>query len=50
MTGLYFAYRITDEFGISAAIIYDPAEKDFQISLLIGCLMLAVGYTGEVNT
>lgn len=46
MSGFYFAYRLTDEIGLSFAVVYIPHEKDLQISLMFGCLMLAVGYKG----
>ena len=46
MSGFYFAHRFTDEIGLSFALVYIPQEKDLQISLMLGCLMLAVGYKG----
>lgn len=46
MSGFYFAHRLTDEIGLSFAVVYIPHEKDLQISLMFGCLMLAVGYKG----
>lgn len=46
MSGFYFAHRLTDEIGLSFAIVYLPEEKGLQISLMLGCLMLAVGYKG----
>lgn len=51
MKGLYFAHRLTDEIGLSFAVVYIPRERDLQISLMFGCLMLAIGYNGrEVTT
>lgn len=51
MSGFYFAHRLTDEIGLFFAIVYLPKEKDLQISLMLGCLMLAIGYNGrEVTT
>jgi hypothetical protein len=49
MTGFYFAHRLTDEIGLSFAVVYIPEERDLQISLMLGCLMLAVGYKGETE-
>ena len=46
MSGFYFAHRLTDEIGLSFAFVYIPKDKDIQISLMLGCLMLAVGYKG----
>ena len=46
MSGFYFAHRFTDEIGLSFALVYIPQEKDLQISLMLWCLMLAVGYKG----
>lgn len=50
MSGFYFAHRLTDEIGLSFAIVYIPKEKGLQISLMLGCLMLAFGYNGEEVT
>jgi len=51
MKGFYFAHRLTDEIGLSFAIVYLPQERGLQISLMFGCLMLAIGYNGkEVTT
>ena len=46
MSGFYFAHRFTDEIGLSFAVVYIPEERGLQISLMFGCLMLAVGYKG----
>ena len=46
MSGFYFAHRLTEEIGLSFAVVCIPHEKDLQISLMLGCLMLAVGYKG----
>ena len=46
MSGFYFAHRLTDEIGLSFAVVYIPEERGLQISLMFGCLMLAVGYKG----
>ena len=46
MSGFYFAHRLTDEIGLSFAVVYIPEERGLQISLMLGCLMLAVGYKG----
>lgn len=50
MTGFYFAHRLTDEIGLSFAIVYIPEERGLQTSLMFGCLMLAVGYNGKEVT
>lgn len=50
MSGFYFAYRLTDEIGLSFAVVYIPEEKGLQISLMLGCLMLAIGYNGREVT
>ncbi len=51
MSGFYFAHRLTDEIGFSFAVVYIPQERGLQISLMFGCLMLALGYNGkEVTT
>ena len=51
MSGFYFAHRLTDEIGLSFAFVYIPEERGIQISLMFGCLMLAIGYNGrEVTT
>ena len=50
MSGFYFAHRLTDEIGLSFAVVYIPEEKGLQISLMLGCLMLAVGYNGKEVT
>ena len=50
MKGLYFAHRLTDVIGESFAVIYIPEERGLQISLMLGCLMLAIGYNGREVT
>ena len=50
MSGFYFAHRLTDEIGLSFAFVYIPQEKGLQISLMLGCLMLAIGYNGREVT
>lgn len=50
MSGFYFAYNLTDEIGFSFAIVYIPEERGIQISLMFGCLMLAIGYNGKEVT
>lgn len=47
MSGFYFAQRLTDEIGLSFAFVYIPKERGIQISLMFGCLMLAIGYNGR---
>ena len=47
MSGFYFAHRLTDEIGLSVAVVYIPEERGLQISLMFGCLMLAIGYNGK---
>ena len=42
--GLYFAYNEEEAFGISFACVYITKEKEFQISLMLGYLALAIGY------
>jgi len=50
MSGFYFAHRLTDEIGLSFAVVYIPEERGLQISLMLGCLMLAIGYNGREVT
>ena len=50
MSGFYFAHRLTDEIGLSFAVVYIPEERGLQISLMFGCLMLAIGYNGREVT
>lgn len=50
MSGFYFAHRLTDEIGLSFAFVYIPEERGLQISLMLGCLMLAIGYNGREAT
>ena len=50
MSGFYFAHRLTDEIGLSFAVVYIPEERGLQISLMLGCLMLAIGYNGKEVT
>ena len=50
MSGFYFAHRLTDEIGLSFAFVYIPEERGIQISLMFGCLMLAIGYNGREVT
>ena len=47
MSGFYFAHRLTDEIGLSFAFVYIPKERGIQISLMFGCLKLAIGYNGR---
>ena len=42
--GLYVAYACgEDAFGFSFSCVYIAKDKDFQISLMIGSLALAIG-------
>lgn len=50
MSGFYFAHRLTYEIGLSFAVVYIPEERGLQISLMLGCLMLAIGYNGREVT
>ena len=43
--GFYIACEETEAYGISFNIVYIPREKDFQISLMLGNLNIAIGYT-----
>ena len=43
--GLYFAAREAKEIGFSIALVYIPEERDLQFSMMIGSLMLAIGWT-----
>ena len=43
--GFYIACEETEAFGFSFAIVYLTNEKDFQISMMIGSLNIAIGYT-----
>lgn len=43
--GLYFAARKAEEIGFSIAMVYIPEERDLQFSIMIGSLMLAIGWT-----
>ena len=47
MSGFYFVHCLTDEIGLFFAVVYIPEEKGLQISLMLGCLMLAIGYSGR---
>ena len=43
--GFYIACEETEAYGISFNIVYIPREKDFKISLMLGNLNIAIGYT-----
>ncbi len=43
--GFYFAFMQDDVWGIAFTIVYNRKEKDFQISLQLFDLVLAVGYS-----
>ena len=43
--GFYFAAEERKEFGISVALVWEPTEKDLQLSIMLGNYMLAVGFT-----
>ena len=43
--GFYIACEETEAYGVSFNIVYIPREKDFQISLMLGNLNIAIGYT-----
>ena len=43
--GLYFAAREAEEIGLSIALVYIPQEKDLQFSIMLGCYMVAIGWT-----
>jgi hypothetical protein len=43
--GFYFAAEEREEFGISVALVWEPTEKDLQLSIMLGNYMLAVGFT-----
>lgn len=42
--GFYFAYEQDEIYGFALSIVYNAADKDFQISLQISNLTLAIGY------
>lgn len=42
--GLYLAFNTGDDFGVSFTCVYIAEEKNFQISLMLGWLTVAVGY------
>jgi hypothetical protein len=44
-SGFYFAAEEREEFGISVALVWEPTEKDLQLSIMLGNYMLAVGFT-----
>lgn len=41
--GFYFTYEFCDEIGFSFNVLYAKYENDFQISLQLGTLAVAVG-------
>ncbi len=43
--GFYVAVEESEAIGISLAFVYNAEMKDFQIAILFGCYMFAVGYT-----
>lgn len=43
--GFYITCEETEAYGMSFSIVYIPREKDFQISLMLGNLNIAIGYT-----
>ena len=43
--GFYFGMQEENAWGFSFSVVYIPEEKDFQISLMLGNLALAVGYS-----
>lgn len=43
--GFYIAVNEAEEFGISVSFVYIPQENDIQFSIMIGNLMLAIGYS-----
>ena len=42
--GFYIAARQEEVYRLSIALVYIKEEKDIQLSLMIGDLMLAIGY------
>lgn len=34
--GFYFAAEEREEFGISVALVWEPTEKDLQLSIMLG--------------
>ena len=43
--GFYFGYQEEAAWGFSFSVVYIPEEKDFQISMMIGNIALAIGYS-----
>jgi hypothetical protein len=43
--GFYIACEEQEFYGLAFAMGYIPANKDFQITLMLGNLSVAVGYT-----
>lgn len=42
--GLWFCALIKESFGLSLAIVYNPEESSIQIAVMVGWLMIAIGY------
>lgn len=43
--GFYIASRESDCWGFSFALVYNTADKDFQLAIMFFNLMVAIGYT-----
>lgn len=42
--GFYIDYEDRDVYGMSFSVVYMPEENDFQISMMLGCIVIAIGY------
>ena len=42
--GLWFCALIKESFGMSLAIVYNPEESSIQIAVMVGWLLIAIGY------
>lgn len=42
--GFYITCNEEEAYGFSFAIVYIPEERDFQISMMLGNVNLAIGY------
>ena len=42
--GFYLTLNSGEDFGISLSCVYIAKEKNFQISLMLGWLTVAIGY------
>lgn len=43
--GFWFVLETVDECGLSVSVVWIQKIKDIQLSFLLGCVRIAVGYT-----